>query len=127
MFAPGFAAQISSIYAQVGRTLGAPSCPLLAQSGHPNSVKQCPLLGVKRTSAYLLADIYAGPTSPTYTSGFALSPIAPLSWAAVVGCRTGANRLGPPPSCGDAQSDAKSLSSCPRTRVSQIVTVFSDL
>src|SRR5262249_4577383 len=65
MFAPGFAAQISSIYAQVGRTLGAPSCPLLAQSGHPNSVKQCPLLGVKRTSAYLLADIYAGPTSPT--------------------------------------------------------------
>src|SRR5215468_10679568 len=60
-------------------------------------------------------------------SGFALSPIAPLSWAAVVGCRTGANRLGPPPSCGDVQSDAKSLSSCPRTRVSQIVTVFSDL
>jgi hypothetical protein len=25
--------------------------PLLAQSGHPNAVNQCPLLGVKRTSA----------------------------------------------------------------------------
>jgi hypothetical protein len=25
-------------------------CPLLAQSGHRNSLRQCPLLGVKRTS-----------------------------------------------------------------------------
>jgi len=24
-------------------------CPLLAQSGHPKSLNQCPLLGVKRT------------------------------------------------------------------------------
>ena len=24
-------------------------CPLLAQSGHPNTLNQCPLLGVKRT------------------------------------------------------------------------------
>jgi hypothetical protein len=24
-------------------------CPLLAQSGHPSRVQQCPLLGVKRT------------------------------------------------------------------------------
>jgi len=30
--------------------VGAP-CPLLAQSGHPTVFRQCPLLGVKRTSA----------------------------------------------------------------------------
>jgi hypothetical protein len=24
-------------------------CPLLAQSGHPDALRQCPLLGVKRT------------------------------------------------------------------------------
>jgi len=24
-------------------------CPLLAQSGHPDALNQCPLLGVKRT------------------------------------------------------------------------------
>jgi hypothetical protein len=28
-----------------------PKCTLLAQSGHPNRAQQCPLLGVKRTSA----------------------------------------------------------------------------
>jgi hypothetical protein len=26
-------------------------CPLVAQSGHPDALNQCPLLGVKRTSA----------------------------------------------------------------------------
>jgi hypothetical protein len=25
------------------------ACPLLAQSGHPDTLDQCPLLGVKRT------------------------------------------------------------------------------
>jgi len=27
-----------------------PECPLLAQNEHPNTLDQCPLLGVKRTS-----------------------------------------------------------------------------
>jgi hypothetical protein len=33
---------------QVGRT----RCPLMAQSGHPTVARQCPLLGVKRTSKF---------------------------------------------------------------------------
>ena len=36
------------------------SCPLLAQSGRHDDAQQCPLSGVKRTSAYRQVGIYAG-------------------------------------------------------------------
>jgi hypothetical protein len=32
------------------------ACLLLAQSGHPDALNQCPLLGVKRTSAVIVVD-----------------------------------------------------------------------
>jgi hypothetical protein len=38
------------IAANVAKLSGLVRCPLLAQSGHRNSLRQCPLLGVKRTS-----------------------------------------------------------------------------
>jgi hypothetical protein len=38
-------------YNSFRRTQNGAQFPLLAQSGHPDALNQCPLLGVKRTSA----------------------------------------------------------------------------
>jgi hypothetical protein len=44
-------------------------CPLLAQSGHSDALDQCPLLGVKRTSA----GAYAMLTHSTYVADWVVT------------------------------------------------------